>query len=237
MDTIHCEHDHHASQGSAVAGRIIFSSLTVTTFLALAFLSKSWAQFSTNAPQEGPKLTPLPHPDIAKPAMLEPAVATWIIVLAVAGLAGLLALFVWLLFRKRPASIPVQPPPLTLALEQMEKLRAQSDRLPPSELAHQVSVILRDYQFGRYSLPAPYRTSEELYGDPSTVQRAELKQRFGPIAAIYDRLEFAPLPVTPAESLDLIESAVQALREEKRYQDPRVPATAPPPSLTEPAAP
>lgn len=220
-----------------MAGQTIFSRLTVTAFFALGFFSKSWAQFSTNAPKEGPKLTPLPHPDIAEPALLEPGVAPWIIVLAVVGLAGLLALFVWLLFRKRPAIIPEQTPPLTLALEHMEKLRGQVDHLPPSELAHQVSVILRDYQFGRYSLPAPYRTSEELYGDQSTVQRTELKQRFGPIAAIYDRLEFAPVPATKGESLDLIEAAVQALREEKRYQDPRVPATAPPPSLTEPATP
>ncbi len=237
MDKFHREHDHHGIQGFAVAGRIIFSRLSMTAFLTLGFLSKSWAQFSTNAPQEGPQLTPLPHPDIAKPVMLEPGVAPWIIVLAVAGLVGLLAFFVWLLFRKRPAIAPVQTPPLTLALERMEKLRAQVNHLPASELAHQVSVILRDYQFGRYSLPAPYRTSEELYGDQSTVQRTELKQRFGPISAIYDRLEFAPLPATKEESLDLIEAAAQALREEKRYQDPRVPATAPPPSLTEPAAP
>lgn len=207
-------------------------------FFTLIFISESRGQLSTGAPQEPAKLTPLPHPEIAKPAMLEPGVSAWIIALAVLGLLGLLAFFVWLLFRKRPITIPMSPPPLKQALERMESLRAQVDQLPPSELAHQVSVILRNYQSGRYTLPAPYRTSEELYGDKSIVNHDEHKQRFAPISAIYDRIEFAPLPATKAESLNLIDASIQALQEEKRYQGPQPPAPVPtPPPLMESPAP
>jgi len=69
------------------------------------------------------------------------------------------------------------------------------------------------------------------------VHREEIKQRFAPISAIYDRLEFAPIPATKADCLSLMEAAIQALHDEKRYQAPHAPVTAPSqPSLMEPTA-
>lgn len=200
--------------------------LTGVVPISLCLVSQSWAQISTGAPQEAPKLTPLPHPEIAKPVMLEPGISTWIIVITVLTLLGLVILFLWLLFRKKSDTIPSSPPPLKHALERLERLRSQLEQLHPSEMAHQVSIILRDYQMGRYSLPAPYRTSEELYGVKSPVHREEIKQRFAPISAIYDRLEFDPIPATKADCIGLIEAAIQALHEEKRYQTPHIPITA-----------
>lgn len=237
MDVIHHEQDDLLVHDSSISWHHAFMRLTGVEFLSLCLVSQSWAQISTGAPQQTPKLTPLPHPEIAKPAMLESGVSAWIIVLAMIALLGLVILFLWLLFRKKADIIPSSPPPLKHALERMERLRSQLDHLHPSEVAHQVSVILRDYQMGRYSLPAPYRTSEELYGVKSPMHREELRQRFAPISAIYDRLEFAPLPATKADCLGLIEAAIQALHDEKRYQAPHVPITAPSqPSLMEPTS-
>jgi hypothetical protein len=227
MAAIHHEHDRQSIRGFTLAGKHLFGRLMVAGVLALVFACESWGQISTGAPKEPPNLTPLPHPDIAKPAMLELGPSLWIIIPAVIGLLVVLVLFVWLLFRKRPAIMAPQIPPLKQALERMESLRAQVEQLPPPEVAHRVSVILRDYQFGRYALPAPFRTSEELYGDPSTMNREELRQRFAPISAIYDRIEFAPALATKVESLDLIEAAIEALHEEKRYQDAPAPNPVP----------
>lgn len=234
MEAMHREYDHRSIRSFISGGRALAKWLRAAGLYTLIFISDSRGQLSTGAPQEPAKLTPLPHPEIAKPVMMEPGVATWIIVLAVLGLLGLLALLVWLLFRKRPVAVPVSPPPLKQALERMEALRSQVDQLPPSELAHQVSVILRNYQSGRYTLPAPYRTSEELYGDRSIVTHDEHKHRFAPLSAIYDRIEFAPSPATKTEGLDLIDAALQALLEEKRYQGAMAPAPSLP--MTEPSA-
>ncbi|CAN5912632.1 hypothetical protein BH11VER1_BH11VER1_18660 [soil metagenome] len=220
-----------------MAAKSVSRCLAVTAVLSLVLLSESWAQLSTGAAKEPSKLTPLPHPDIAQPAMLEPGISPWVIALAGVGLLSLFVLFLWLLFRKKVSLPPIQPPPLKQALERLERLRAQVDQLVPSEVAHQVSVILRNYQLGRYSLPAPYRTSEELYGNKATVERTEIKERFAPLSAIYDRIEFAPIPATKEESLDLIEAATLALQDEKRYQKPLMANIPPPaPSLTEPSA-
>ncbi len=219
------------------AWKTLLWRFSVAILLLFSFVSQTWSQLSAGAPDEAPKLTPLPHPEIAKTVMLESGVSPWIIVLAVFGLLALATLFIWLLFRKKIAVPPISPPPLKYALERLEKLRSQVDQIPPSEAAHQVSLILRDYQMGRYSLPAPYRTSEELYGVKSLVHREEMQQRFAPISAIYDRLEFAPLATTKADILSLIESAIQALHEEKRYQSPHYKITKPSPPLSmEPTA-
>lgn len=169
--------------------------------------------------------------------MLEPGVSAGIIALAGIGLLALFVFFLWLLFRKRIVLPPILPPPLTQALARLENLRIQVDQILPSEVAHRVSVILREYQLGRYSLPAPYRTSEELYGHQADTGRPEMKERFAPLSAVYDRIEFAPATATKAESLDLIEAAVRALQEEKRYQQPLISGSSPSaPSLPEPSA-
>ncbi len=221
-----------------MTGQQMLRHLTASAVLSLILPSETRAQFSTGVgPQAPSKLTPLPHPDIAQPAMLEPAVSAWMIAFASIGLLALLVLLLWLLFRKRVSLPPIQHPPLKQALARLETLRTQVDQILPSEVAHRVSVILRDYQLGRYSLPAPYRTSEELYGNKATVERPEIKERFAPLSAIYDRIEFAPGSATKAESLELIDAATRALQEEKRYQQPLTPdSSVSSPSLTTPSA-
>ena len=122
-----------------------------------------------------------------------------------------------------------------MALGRLDALKLELDRLTLDELAHRVSVILRDYLQARYGVPAPYRTTQELYGDSAIQAREGLRERFGPVADFYDRLEFAPQPATRADGEKLIEDAVRALGDEKRYNPSSYPPplqlarTAPPP--------
>jgi hypothetical protein len=175
----------------------------------------------------GQDLVPLPHPDIAPP-VIPPEPVSW--GLAIAGIVTalvLMAVVLWLLFRRRPEAYAESVSPLKRALSELEELQQALDSLTADELAHRVSVILRKYLQARYGVPAPYRTTQELYGNSAIQAREGLRDRFGPVAEFYDRLEFAPQPATRADSMQLIEDAVRALRDEKRYTQGATPPPLP----------
>lgn len=176
-------------------------------------------------PGQAPEPVPLPHPEIAPPEVPPAPVSWWLIIVGIGLALALLALVIWLLFLRKAEAEVDTTPPLKKALTRLETLQKEMDTLAPGEVAHQVSVILRDYLQGRYALPAPYRTTEELYGTSSIQARDGLRERFGPVAGLYDRLEFAPQPATQADSLKLMEDAFQVLRDERRH----VPGVVPPP--------
>jgi hypothetical protein len=178
--------------------------------------------------------TRLPHPDIPPPIVpTEISWTWWILGTAMVMVVLLLALVLGLLFMRRPAQAKQPVPPLKVALLRLEELQREVESRAPSEIAHRVSVIVRDYLQARYAVPAPFRTTEELYGSSAIQAREGLRERFGPVAMFYDRIEFAPQPATQADSERLIEEAVRSLRDEKRYapgaHSPSLPQS--PPSL------
>lgn len=167
---------------------------------------------------EGPPLQPLPHPEIPAPPPLPDPTPLWLVALVAAVVTGLIAGLLWLLFRpKRPAP----PPPrnaIRIARNALDALRHRAASLTPAEVGHGVSEILRIYLLDRYALPAPFRTTPELFpptdsADPSSAN--PLRQRFGPVAEKYDELSFAPRPATMAEALALVDAAMQTLNEER----------------------
>jgi hypothetical protein len=173
----------------------------------------------------GQDLVPLPHPDIAPPVVPPEPVSWWFPVAGIVTAVVLMGLVLWLLLRRKSEAHVEVISPLKRALTGLEELQQAIDSLTPDELAHRVSVILRKYLQARYGVPAPYRTTQELYGNSAIQAREGLRDRFGPVAEFYDRLEFAPQPATRADSMQLIENAMRALRDEKRY----VPGATPPP--------
>ena len=184
-------------------------SLVVTAIASLP-LSKALAQGA-------PPPVPLPHPEIAKPFVTEPGIPFWLIGLSGLVLLALIGLIIWLLFRK--ATPPEKPPisAIKLAWDKLQDLKPLLDQLSPSEIGNRVSAILREYQENRYAVPAPRRTSEELFQDASPLLREQVRERFSPIAALYDRLSFAPQPATRDDAAKLLESALNALSEERVY--------------------
>jgi hypothetical protein len=183
--------------------------------------------------QQEQDLVPLPHPQIAPPAVPAEPVSWWFPVAAVLAAIVLAALVLWLLLMRKSPGPAEAVSPLKLALGRLDALKLELERHSPDEVAHRVSVVLRDYLQARYGVPAPYRTTQELYGDSAIQAREGLRERFGPVAEFYDRLEFAPQPATRADSANLIEDAVRALQEEKRYN----PSSYPPSLHVLPSAP
>ena len=164
---------------------------------------------------QAPKLTPLPHPDIALPAVPEEARPVGHIIVAVFGAFVLLGLIAWLILRKSV----LHPPPVTsatnIALKRLRSLQPETEKLSPSEIASRVSVILREFQEAGFAVPAPYRTSDELFHKAEPALQGVLKERFSPVAAFYDRLSFAPQPASKADASKLIEDAIVAVSDEK----------------------
>lgn len=154
-----------------------------------------------------------PHPETFEelPPLGEP-MAWWVI--ALMGLGGLLvlALLVWLILRDRPPRPVVKPHALKTAMRKLQKLKDQLDRLEPAEAAHQVSVILREFLELKDDIPAPFRTSEELYDAEKGVVQEELRKRFAPLAEVHDRLAFGPQLSRREDVKTLIEDSMKALQ-------------------------
>jgi hypothetical protein len=148
----------------------------------------------------------------------------WLVLLVCAAALGVVLLILWLfLGKKAPPGLPVKRP-LKEALHAMKALRAKADVLPPSEIGHEVSEVLRRYYLERYGIPAPFKTSEELFPagslETEPLRRRAWRERFESLAALYDSLSYAPLPVTKAEALALVETALVKLEEERLHENP-----------------
>jgi len=167
---------------------------------------------------------PLPHPALPLPENV-PLPSPWWIGWSVGLLLVLLiVLVIWLLLR--PKHVPVAPlrQPWTSAFRALNDLRARMESIPPQDMSHRISQILRRYLMERYSVPAPARTTHEIFdgnqperlpGVPVPRAQGLWRERFEPVARLCDDISFMPAPRTAEESVTLIEQALARLQEEK----------------------
>lgn len=166
---------------------------------------------------------PLPHPEIPPPPAVVEGIS-WPLVMGatLGGLLGLL-LLVWLIFKPKALSAIVTEKPLRQALKALVKLRSQVDLLPASHIAAEVSSTLRRYFLFRYGIPAPYRTTQELYppGEHELEGRRKMqwKERFSQLAPVYDAMEFSSSSMGKEDATRLIDAAIASLEEERLQQD------------------
>jgi len=174
------------------------------------------AQLPTKAP-------PLPHPDLPPPDHVPVPPPWWIWWAAGLLLVLLTALIVWLLLR--PKAIPAVQvrQPWTSAFRALSELRARFESVPPPEMGHRVSQVLRRYLAERYAVPAPARTTHEIFdgaverlpGVPIPRAQGLWRERFEPVARLCDDIAFMPALRTAEESATLIDEALARLQEEK----------------------
>jgi len=125
----------------------------------------------------------------------------------------------------RPKALPVAPvrQPWTSAFRALNELRGRIQTIPPQDISHRVSQILRRYLLERYAVPAPARTTREIFeGRPDRtpgvpIPRAQglWRERFEPVAYLCDDISFMPAPRTHEESTALIDQAIARMQEEK----------------------
>ena len=166
---------------------------------------------------------PLPHPELPPPDSVELPPAWWIPWVTLLLLCLLIALIVWLLVRpKETPSAPLRQP-WSSAFRALSDLRARIQTIPPQDMSHRISQILRRYLQERYAVPATARTTRELFDGPlerkpgMPVPRSQgmWRERFEPVALLCDDISFMPAPRTEEESTMLIDQALARMQEEK----------------------
>jgi hypothetical protein len=164
--------------------------------------------------QPAPSLPPLPHPEKFEVPPVVEGPPWWLYAGGLLLICALAGLVIWLLFRARKPATPAAPRPWNRAMDALHQLRARADSQPHAETAHQVSEILRLYFWERYHIPAPFRTRRELFEleAPKASQRVV---QYAPLAALWDELSFAPVPVTQEEALTLVNRAISHLQEDR----------------------
>ncbi len=171
--------------------------------------------FAQAQPPAPPPLQPLPHPELPTVVLPAPELPLWIYIAGALLVVALLGLVLWLLLRPRKPT-PVMPKkPWSIAREALLKIMAAANEQPPGETASQVSEVLRRYFFDRYKIPAPFRTTREIFqgdGIPATSLRLH---RYASLAELWDQLAFAPLPSSGPEAKALVGKALEYLEEDR----------------------
>ena len=168
---------------------------------------------------------PLPHPEIPVPEPLPVQVSAWLVIGGVVLLGLIVSGLILLLYGRKSTGPAAAKRPVRDALRALKDLRNKAGGLSPSESGHQVSEIMRKFYEARYNIPAPYRTSQELFPQVDLshepLRRRMWRERYEPLAAIYDELSYAPVPATAVEALRLIDAAIGKLEDERLNEDPR----------------
>ncbi|MBL9129714.1 MAG: DUF4381 family protein [Verrucomicrobiaceae bacterium] len=170
-----------------------------------------------------PGAPPLPHKSLPPMREVPPPPVWWLPWLIGVLVLGLLGFILWLMLRPKAAVVIPPRQPISSALRALNDLRSRVQSIPPHEMSHRVSLILRRYLGERYAVPATARTTEEIFShlrqfEPGVpVPRAEgaWKERFAPVARLCDDMSFMPAPRTTEESLMLVDLAARRVEEER----------------------
>ena len=158
-----------------------------------------------------PSVTPAPIHDIAPPVPFFPY-PLWMVVLAILGALGLLALLIWggkLLFSKKQKLTPAEATLAALTL-----LRSRMESLSPHDFGVEVSTLLRRYVQEEHGLSATTQTSMEFLESirNNAVFSKEEKVMLGGFLETADLLKFARAEAKKEETSSLLLQAEQLVR-------------------------
>ncbi len=97
----------------------------------------------------------------------------------------------------------------------LKDLSSKVATLAPGEVSAQVSEILRRYFLERYKIPAPFRTTHEIFQGTSLSGSSLRVHKYASLAALWDQLSFAPVPGTSDEAVQLVDKAILHLEEDR----------------------
>lgn len=186
---------------------------------ALLFAAPLFAVLATPPPAPAPApaaASPMATPppveihDISGPVSIP--IPTWMLVAASAAAVLILGLVVWGIIawvRRHPIQPP--PSPLAVALQQLQWLRTQVDKIAPYDFSVSVSDVLRTFiSTAKFQLPATKLTSPEFLATIAnsasfTESDRALLSRF---LEKCDMIKFARMDATSADNTELVESAL-----------------------------
>ncbi len=150
--------------------------------------------------------------DIAPPVDYS-LVPPWVIFVATFAGLTLLGWVVWLILRKRKQP---QPPklPRDIALDALEQISTEIERISPYRFSIRVSDILRRYVTEQHALPVTRQTSVEFLNaltnsSPFSEEETRLLENF---LNRCDLIKFARYDATTADSRSLLEEATRFVK-------------------------
>ena len=150
--------------------------------------------------------------DIAPPVDYS-LVPPWLIFVATFAGLTLLGWVVWLIWRKRKQP---QPPklPRDTALDALEQISTEIERISPYRFSIRVSDILRRYVTEQYALPVTRQTSVEFLNaltnsSPFSEEETRMLENF---LNRCDLIKFARYNATTADSRSLLEEATRFVK-------------------------
>jgi len=129
---------------------------------------------------------------------------------------SLIGLIVWLLKRKPKPALPPKLP-RDIALEELNRISDEIDRMNPYQFSICVSDILRRYVTNQFALPVTRQTSVEFLtalakSSPFSANEKSLLEDF---LNRCDLIKFARYEATPADSRLLLEEATAFVKGEQ----------------------
>src|ERR1700752_5082743 len=150
--------------------------------------------------------------DIAPPVDYS-LIPPWLVFVIVFVALSLLGLVVWLLAKRRR---PAPPPklPREIALEELERISREIEKMSPYQFSIRVSDILRKYVTQQYGLPATRQTSIEFLtalakASPFSAEEKSLLEDF---LNRCDLIKFARYEATASDSRSLLEEAMRFVK-------------------------
>ena len=150
--------------------------------------------------------------DIAPPVDYS-LIPPWLVfVIAFVGLS-LLGLVVWLFAKRRKPPLPPKLP-REIALEELDRISREIEKMSPYQFSIRVSDILRKYVTQQYGLPATRQTSIEFLTALAKVSpfSTEEKSLLEDFLSRCDLIQFARYDATISDSELLLEEAIRFVK-------------------------
>ena len=150
--------------------------------------------------------------DIAPPVDYS-LIPPWLVFVIAFVTLSLLGLIVWLFLKRRKPPVPPKLP-REIALEELEQVSSEIERISPYQFSIRVSDILRKYVTQQYGLPATRQTSIEflsaLAKTPSfSIEEKSLLEDF---LNRCDLIKFARYEATTSDSELLLQEAIRFVK-------------------------
>ena len=150
--------------------------------------------------------------DIAPPVDYS-LIPPWLVFVIVFVALSLLGLVVWLFAKRRKTPLPPKLP-RQIAVEELERIGHEIDRMSPYQFSIRVSEILRKYVTQQYGLPATRQTSIEFLSalaeaSPFSEDERLLLEDF---LSRCDLIKFARYEATTSDSELLLQEAIRFVK-------------------------
>jgi Domain of unknown function (DUF4381) len=150
--------------------------------------------------------------DIAPPVDYS-LIPPWLVFVIAFVVLSLLGLIVWWFIQRRKPELPPKAP-REIALEELEKIRAEIEIMRPYQFSIRVSDILRRYVSQQYGLPATRQTSIEFLSAAAKAPSFSVddKSLLEDFLNRCDLIKFAKYEATTSDSDLLLEEAIRFVK-------------------------